>query len=456
MTGHRPTGDGTVYKRKDGRWEGAAYLPTVSGKRKRIRVYGTNRKDAAAKLTMRLADAERGQPVADTSWTVAGYLDYWLQDIAPLTLRPKTLQSYNSVVRLHLKPRLGNYRLAQLSVATLQQILIQQLNEGHSVRTVRNTRTVLSAALTRAMREELLSRNVARLVSLPAGEHKEITPWSAEEASRFLTAARGDRLYVAFLILTLYGLRRGEVLGLRWSDIDWAHNQFHIRQQLQELGTELHIGPVKTAAGKRALPLLAPVRDALRQYEAQSGSAASNRWDLVITSNVGTPLWPRNLVRTFHLLRKKAGLRPTRLHDLRHLAATQLKNLGVPARDAQLILGHAHISTTQQIYQHGDLGAQQIALERIGRALLLPADDSRRSRLNQPSRAESVVINTSIISGTPGRIRTYDPLFRRRVLLGGCESLTSVIKQLRTRTNTYVLGYVAVKSSRQTDSYTRA
>ncbi|MEN4478135.1 site-specific integrase [Mycolicibacterium cosmeticum] len=448
MSAGRTNGEGTIYRRKDGRWEGAAYLPTPSGKRRRIRLYGRTRTEASTKLTQHLADAQRGIPVPEQSWTVAAYLDYWMGEVAPQRLRPHTIELYESIIRNHIKPRLGSRLLAKLSVAELQSALNQQLSEGHSLRTVGVTRTVLSAALSRAVREQVTPHNVARLVELPSWERSDIQPWSADEAARFLSAAKDHPLYPAYLMLMIYGLRRGEALGLRWSDIDWDHNVIHIRQQLQSVGQRLLLGPLKTRASRRDLPLLLPVRAALIEHQRRQ-PAASSDWNLVTTTSTGAPMWPRNFVRAFHTLRKRIGLRHTRIHDLRHMTATQLKNLGVPDRDAQLILGHSHISTTQQIYQHGDNAIQRAALDRIGQALQMAADDSDRSRQAQPSTAESVVAQATIISGTPGRIRTYDPLFRR--LRGATDrgSLTSVSKQLRARTNMQLLGYVAVKSSRQ-------
>jgi integrase len=448
MSGRRRTGEGSVYRRKDGRWEAAAYLPTASGKRRRVRVYGATRSDASAKLTIQLADVERGLPVPARSWTISAYLDYWLREVAPGKLRPGPLERYESVARVHLKPRVGAESLTRLSVTTLQEVFNQQLADGHSVRTVQMTRTVLSAALTRAMREDLVPRNVARLVSLPAWQRKDIVPWMASEAGRFLAAAQRERLYAAFLLLTLYGMRRGEMLGLRWSDIDWDQNHLHIRQQLQQVRGQIHLGPVKTNAGLRDLPLLTPVRDALRQHQAASVGVTTES-DLVFLSDEGTPLWPRNFTRLFHRVREQAGLRRITIHHLRHTAATLLKNFGVPARDAQLILGHAHITTTLQLYQHGDVVAQQAALDRVGRALLVSAGDSGRSRQNQPSTAESVVTNASFQSGGSSGARTHDTLLKRPILLGERGSLTSVITQLRARTNTHILGYVAVRNSRQ-------
>ncbi|MGW4842748.1 tyrosine-type recombinase/integrase [Nocardia brasiliensis] len=495
MSGRRTTGEGTVYRRKDGRWEGAAYLPTVSGKIRRLRVYGKTRTEANAKLTIRLADAERGVAIPDQSWTIGAYLDYWIRDIAPTTRRPKTMEQYEATVRLYLKPMFGSYTLERLTVATLQQILNQALAEGKSLRVVRLIRTVLSAALTRAMREELVTRNVARLVELQESHREEIVPWTAEEGSRFLKYAHSHPLYPAFLILGIYGLRRGEVLGLRWQDIDWDHNVIHIRQQLQQIGNHLEVGPVKTKAGRRDLPLLDIVRHALCQYrdraqfsglsstfeviegvpteihvlDSHDASAFNHNLmatklddeeiaDIIIRGRNGMPLWPRNFVRAFHLLCKKAGVRRIKVHHLRHGAATLLKNSGTPDRDAQLILGHSHISTTQQMYQHGNSGIQHAGLNHVGRALLYGSDGSR-SRQTQPSSVEINVESTTNVEPKKKadlgnsrllsmegqeRLELSTPCLREILRLVRDPALTSVIGQLRTHTRVHVIGCVAV------------
>lgn len=450
MSGRRSNGEGSVYRRKDGRYEGAAYLQTITGRRKRIRVYGKTRSEAHTKLVTQLAQASQGVLVPERAWTVGGYLDYWMQEIVPTTRRPKTVELYESTVRLHIKPRLGSKSLARLSVATLQQVLNQQLAEGHSVRTVALTRTVLSAAITRAQREELVTRNVARLVELPTWERKDIHPWSAQEAAHFLAYARDEPLYPAFLLVTLYGLRRGEVLGLRWCDVDWDHDQLNIRQQVQQIGNVVVQGPVKTSAGRRDLPLLAVVRQALSRHQViQQGRVEQAEAELVFASEVGTPIWPRNFVRVFHRVRASAGVRRVTVHHLRHTAATLLKNLGVPARDAQLILGHAHISTTQQLYQHGDVTGQRTALDRVGRVLLVAGTDGERSRQSQPSIVLQSSAEESVLSGGPGGARTHDTLLKSFVRLGRDPALTPVFEQLRARTTTHILGHVAVTVSRQ-------
>jgi integrase len=372
----RVNGDGTISgPRKDGRYVGAFYAPTTAGTRKRVYVYGHTREEARERLLEEQAKVQQGIPVAARSWKLGEYLDYWLENVVKPTKRPATYALYEINVRVHLKPGLGKHQLKRLSVPTVQAFLNAKLREGQSVRNVQILRQILSAALTRAVREELVVRNVARLVELPTWEPAEVIPWSSAEALAFLQVARPETMYPAFVLLLLYGMRRGEVLGLRWQDIDFSAEELHVRQQVQRIQGELCFGPVKTRAGKRDLPLIGLTKEALRIRQAQQAADRAklgNAWadtGLVFTTRTGRPVEPRNLVRTFIRICDNSGLRKIRVHALRHTTASLLKDLGVPARDAQMILGHAHISTTQQIYTHVDEVARRDALSKLNRLL---------------------------------------------------------------------------------------
>ncbi|MFI6169044.1 tyrosine recombinase XerC [Nocardia sp. NPDC051052] len=458
----RIRGEGTVTHRKDGRWEAKAYLPAANGAIRRLHLYGKTAKEASDKLTVQLAKTSRGIPIPDRVWTISDYLDYYLREIAPIKLRPKTIELYESVIRVHLKPMCGSQSLTRLSVTTLQKLLNDELANGKSLRTVRLIRTVLSAALTRAMREELVTRNVARLVELRMNQSKTVEPWTVAEGTRFLQVAANDPLYAAFLLLMVYGMRRGEVLGLRQRDINWKHQTLHVRQQLQQIHGELQLGPVKTSAGKRDLPLLPQTREALgRHYAAATaievlptGETGTIRPtsgdDLVFLSEANTPIWPRNFVRRFHQLREKAGIRRTRLHDLRHMAITMLKDLHVPDRDIQLIAGHANISTTQSIYQHGNTVAQQEGLDDVSRVLLgASSGDELIGRQTWASNVKTAVATTSFmddfnLEGQRG-LEPRTPCLRALQRLGRDPSLTSVIGQLRSHIHVHVLGAIGVR-----------
>ena len=235
----RINGDGSVYKRKDGYWVGAFYARTTTGARKRVVVYGRTLDEARDKLTKAQQQSRAGVPVPDEEGKLGLYLEYWLENFVKLNRRPATYNLYEMIVRLYLIPGLGAKRLTSLTVPMVQGFLNERLAKGDSVRKVQVMRTVLSAALTRAMREELLIRNVARLVELPEWQRGTIRPWSADEARRFLAASRPDPLYPAFVMLILYGLRRGEALGLRWEDIDFDGGTIQVRRQLQRIRGEL-------------------------------------------------------------------------------------------------------------------------------------------------------------------------------------------------------------------------
>jgi integrase len=216
-------------------------------------------------------------------------------------------------------------------VPIVQSFMNSKIRTGRSVRNVEIMRQVLSAALSRAVREELLARNVARLVELPASEPAEVVPWSSAEALAFLDPAGSDPPYPAFVLLLPYGMRRGEVLSLRWQNIDFDHEMIHVRQQIYRAVGELHIGPVKTHAGRRDLPLVGLARVTLdtrhgaqEAHHAKLGAAWADA-RLVFTTRTGRPAELRNLFRSFLHIRDDNKLRRIRLHAIRHTTASLLK-----------------------------------------------------------------------------------------------------------------------------------
>ncbi len=378
MRRHR--GDGTITKRKDGRWEAAAYVNTPEGI-KRVRRYATSRTEAEATLVQLRNNNSWGILTSSRERKLGDYLDYWLLVVQP-TIRRDTFKGYEAIVRVYLKPNLGQKQLAKLSVADVQSFVNNQLAIGKSVRTVQKMKIVLSTCLKRAMHEELVVRNVARLVDIPTYKPKEIIPWSPTQLGQFLDVASNHPYYPIYVMLSLYGLRRNEALGLSWSDIDFDNKVIHIRQQLHYDKHTYSYADLKTQAGRRDLPLQEIIIQILTSVARTDAGPLP---DLVFKTKSGLPIDGHNLRRSFIRLTKEAGLPQIALHTLRHTAATNLKNLGIAARDAQAILGHAHITTTLQIYQHSDFAGKSKALTQYESQIV---DLSACSRQIKPSSSK--------------------------------------------------------------------
>lgn len=382
-----PRGTGSVYHRKDGRFEGCAMVTTAAGLRKRARVYGHTREQASEKLRAVMERDHKHIPFPDREWTVADYLENWLEHTVAIRCRPTTVDLYEATIRLHISPYIGKFNLTTLGVRQAQELINTLRRQEHSVRTLHLVRTVLSSALSRAQREELVFRNVARLVDLPPYERQPIRPWNEAEASRFLGISSGSRYRTGFALLTLYGLRRGEVLGLRWKDVDFARGEIFVRQQVLSLRGVATVGPLKTNRSRRILPLIPFIEQALHLHAHQHGIVLDTTAtpehtpyadQLILTSKTGQPVHPQNFSRSFKLFSAQAGLPDVTVHSIRHTAATLLKKVGIDPRDAQAILGHSSVTTTQQYYQHGDLELQRMALETISDLLCHSAGQEAR------------------------------------------------------------------------------
>lgn len=221
------------------------------------------------------------------------------------------------------------------------------------------------------MREDL----TVRLVRVPTPPRRAFEPWSVQQTLDFLAASKTDPLATAFLLCVALGLRRGEVLGLRWADIDLDSRALHVRGQLQRIDGQLQLVEVKTQRSQRVLPLPEICVRALRRRRSQQAGdkiATGPGWgdsDLVFTTRHGTPIEPRNLARSFERLAVGAGLPRIRLHDLRHLCASFLSYLQVPPRPIMEILGHSQIAVTMNIYTHVTSEEQRQAMRLMDKLL---------------------------------------------------------------------------------------
>jgi integrase len=386
----RANGQGSIYQRKDGRWAGAAFVLGADGNYKRVPVYGSSADEVDAKLTALKDRSNRGLPADATGWTIGRYADYWLAHVAAPKLRPSTLARYRSLVRQYIAPAVGRKRLPALAPADVRLLLARATasrtpgRKGQpekerplvSARTVQQIHAVLRAMLNQAMREELVARNVARLVQPPAPDRDEIRPWSDAEARLFLSAVRGHRLSALFVVALGLGLRRGELLGLRWVDVDFTSGQLRVWQTLQRVkGDGVVYGPPKSRRSRRVLTMPAVVVIALRQHRRQQDAdrlSAGDSWTetgLVFTTTTGGHLEPRNLNTTYARLITRAAVRPIRFHDLRHTCATLLLSRGVSPRMVMDVLGHSQISVTMNTYGHVIPAMQQEAAGHMDAAL---------------------------------------------------------------------------------------
>ncbi|MFI0800881.1 Site-specific recombinase XerD [Amycolatopsis lurida] len=468
MARRRTNGEGSIYRRKDGRWEASFYSVAASGIRKRVRIYGKSRSDVHEKLTDLKAKQQQGIPVADKSWRTGEYLDYWLEQAVRTKRKPLTYQRSESIVRLHLKPGLGRYTLSRLSVRIVQAFLDQLHGTGTTEASLFQIRKVLSAALAWAVRKELLFRNVARLVELPRYKPAEAAYWSADELRIFLEVAKSDPLYSLFLIVALYGLRSGEVRGIRWCDVDFARNELHIRKQVQRIDRALQVVPLKTESSRRDEPLLLAAKEALleqRAKQAAAQAAAGDTWqgsgdveELVFTTKTGRPIEARNVFRSFQRICTQHNLKRITLHGLRHSNATAQKNLDVQDRDTQAILGHSDLRTTG-IYTHVSMENKRAALEKVEQQLFtMGGDSSARSRqLSRQSHDLAAKILQSIrpkenthlcwvgtFFGGSSQTRTGDTRLFRTFEHTAFIRITEVQESVKNRTRQWILGAVAV------------
>ncbi|MFB7825818.1 tyrosine-type recombinase/integrase [Streptomyces hydrogenans] len=369
-----PNGAGTITQRSDGRYQAAVYVLQPDGTRARKFAYGKTWTECDAKRRALLDKADNGVPVPTRSMKLSEWLPYWLDNIVKPRRKKTTAAKYEVHVRLYLVPMLGSKRLESLGVADVRRFLVQ-LEKKTSAATAKESHRVLRTALTAACREELVSRNVATLVEPPTVAARELSPWSLDETLDFLAAARKDPLYAAFVLAIALGFRRGEVVGLRWENVDLDKREIRVRTQRQRVAGEVYEDDPKGRRRKQTLPLpaicVAPLRWQ-RLKQAAARERAGEKWTetgYVFTTRTGQPIEPRNLYRSFTRVAKNAGLRVVRLHDARHGTATLLTAAGVPPRVVMEILGHSQIAVTMNVYTHVVQDTQREAVGHVDRLL---------------------------------------------------------------------------------------
>jgi integrase len=352
MAKRRGNHEGSIYQRKsDGLWVASMTLP--SGTRKPY--YGKTQKEARDKLKQAQRDQDNGVDLAARRETVAVFLSRWLDASVKPVKKAKTWEGYESIIRIRVTPRIGQIDLARLTPLHLQELYASLADAGLSARSVRHTHAMLHKALAQAVRWGLLSRNPCDGATPPSPTRQEMQVLSAEQAAAFLTATRDHPMHALYVLAITTGMRQGELMGLKWADIDHAAGRLMVRRALQRQRDGLKFTTPKTSRSRRTIVLSEAALLALKQHRARQNQArlACSDWDdhdLVFANETGGPLDPSWQTAVFKAALKDAGLPAIRFHDLRHTAATLLLARDTHPKVVADMLGHASVMITLDVY----------------------------------------------------------------------------------------------------------
>ncbi len=376
--GKRGNGEGSIYFRtSDEKWVGSITLEN----RKRKVFYGKTRKEVQEKLKVALRDQQQGTLITAPKQTLAQFLFEWLENSQKQSVRPRTYERYEELVRLHIVPALGRHELQKLSAQHLQAFYAKKAEEGLSATTINHFHNVLHKALDTAVKWNLVARNVCDLVSPPRRKQFEVHPLTLEQVHKLLSVVDGHEMEALFKLALATGLRRGELMGLKWQDINVDAGVLQVRRILSRVPSKMPgkgyvEAEPKTQKSRRSVVIAPFALEALTQHRERQLEAklkAGDAWqehDYIFCTSIGTHLNPtRDMLDQLKALLKKAGLPDIRFHDLRHSAATLLLSVGVHPKVVQEILGHSQISITMDVYSHVLPGMQQDAMSRLNDAL---------------------------------------------------------------------------------------
>jgi len=342
------------------------------------------RADAVTARTEAMSQLGRGGYVAPTRQSTGEFLREWIAGAKHTRVRPSTWASYKLNIERHIIPHIGARTLQELTSGAVNKLYADLLESGRadgkgglSPQSVKYIGMILKHALADAVREQRIARNPADGATAPRPRHaREMHTWTGEQVRTFLDHVRDDELYAAYVVSVTCGTRRGETLGLRWSDVDLDRGRISIAQTIIAIGYSLTFSTPKTARGRRTISLDPTTIDALRQHRTRQlerrlaiGGGYRADLDLVFAKVDGEPIHPERLTRQFDAHVKVAGLPRIRLHDLRHTNASLMLSAGVPAKVASERLGHSSISITLDTYSHVMPGLQEDAALTVGAAV---------------------------------------------------------------------------------------
>ncbi len=364
MAKRRSNKEGSIYKRPDGSWRAQV---SVGGRRLSYSAKTQRECQAWIKETVQKVDA--GHSFKGDEKPLAEFLSGWLVSIKS-SRQSTTWNLYERIIRDHIVPVLGEIRLGNLRPEQVQSLYDRKIEKGVGLRTVQQTHEVLRCALKQAVKLGMLGRNPVDAATPPKRTHKEMRFYDDAQAQGLMIAAMAteDRHLALYQLAITTGMRQGELLGLKWNDLDWERRSLQVHRQLRKVvGGGYELAAPKTRAGKRTITLGEATVEKLREHlqrQYQERQVAGDRWkdwELIFPSTIGTPMDSVALRKSFKSLIKQAGLLEIRFHDLRHTAASLMLNYGVPVIVVSRRLGHSKPSITLDVYGHLIPGMQEKA-----------------------------------------------------------------------------------------------
>ena len=378
MAKRRSNGEGNIRKRKDGRWEGryTAGRDPVTGKQIFKNVLGKTQAEVKEKLHKALAQAGKIDFAKTGKYTVTMWMNEWFENVAKIKVRPSSHQTYLGYIDHHIAPNIGNIPLEKLTTMDLQKLYRKLLNKGRvdrveakqqpkglSAKTVRNINQVISSAMDFAVAQKIIPENPCKAVALPKVEHKEMQTIPAEQLQAFLQEAKATGVYEMYYIELATGLRRGELLGLKWTDIDWQNGIIKVRRQVARVNGQIVEAPLKTKNSYRTVTISQQAIEVLKQQKEKTND------EYVFPSPNGGPISPDSVNNMLKRVLARAGIPKVRFHDLRHTFATIALQNGVDIKTVSGMLGHFSAGFTLDTYAHVTTAAQKEAADTMGNVL---------------------------------------------------------------------------------------
>jgi len=378
MAKKRANGEGNIRKRKDGRWEGRYTVghDPVTGKQIFKNVLGKTQNEVKEKLKKALVESGQVDFTKSGQYTVGTWMDTWFENVAKIKVRPSSHQTYKGYIDNHIKPNIGKIPLEKLTTMDLQKFYRKLLTKGRveriesreqpkglSAKTVRNINQVISSAMDLAVAQKIILVNPTNACELPKVEHQEMQTIPAEQLQAFLDEARATGVYEMYYIELATGLRRGELLGLKWTDIDWKNGIIKVRRQVARVNGEIVEAPLKTKNSYRAVSISPQAIEVLREQKRKTND------QYVFPSPNGGPISPDSVNNMLKRVLERAGIPKVRFHDLRHTFATIALQNGVDIKTVSGMLGHFSAGFTLDTYAHVTTAVQKEAAQTMGNVL---------------------------------------------------------------------------------------